>query len=237
VIAIISSQPRERSAFAALCESRSWASAECDSLRAFRKLLGRVRPRVVLTRHKLVDGYSDDILAALAAGSGRCPAKIVVLLAAGTSSALEARQVALGADCILRDPVRAEVLSEYIFKYYSASSHSTAGQPLHSDKPFRFAGGQVDPVERILSRGSAHLTPREVELSQLLALSQGEVVTYESLYGEILGRKFRGDTSNLRVLLGKLDVTARRVGVVMRNWIEVIPKLGYRYKAAPEKPE
>jgi DNA-binding response OmpR family regulator len=232
VIVIVSSLTRERSAFAALCETRGWACTECDSVRAVEKLLGHLRPRVILTRHKLSDGYSDDVIARLSGDGANAATKIIVLLAAEISSAMEARQVALGADCVHRDPVRTDVLAEFLSKYRRA-----AALPRHAFTPvlaqaFPFADARVHPVDRTFQRGkkTARLTPREVDLCQLLARSHGQVVTYETLYGEILGRKFRGDTSNLRVLLGKLVASARRAGTALRRWLEVIPKLGYRYR-------
>jgi hypothetical protein len=51
------------------------------------------------------------------------------------------------------------------------------------------------------------------------------------LYSEILGRRFAGETSNMRVLLGKLGKTTAKVGLDVRQWVEVIPKLGYRYRS------
>jgi DNA-binding response OmpR family regulator len=238
LIAIVSSHSRERNAFAALCENRGWPCTECDSVHSIRKLLGRFHPRVVLTRHKLSDGYSDDVIRAVSASSGSVFTKIIVLLPAGTPSTLEARQVTLGADCVQRDPVRTDVVSEYVSKYLTTSKQPGRGKPGNIAKPFQFAGARVHPAERTLQRGKkfVRLTPREIELSQLLAQSDGEVSTYEFLYGEILGRKFRGDTSNLRVLLNKLDLSARGAGVAVRDWIQVIPKLGYRYQSPGTDP-
>ncbi|MEO7799826.1 MAG: hypothetical protein ABIY47_19100 [Opitutaceae bacterium] len=159
--------------------------------------------------------------------------KLVVLVAAGSPSALEARQIVLGADLVQRDPVRMEVLVAYLQKFLTASkripSIKSSSQPLLT--PFGFAGARIDPVDRQLARGDlvARLAPREVELSELLAHAVDQVVTYDTLYNDILGRRFLGDTSNLRVLLGKLGASARRVGIDLPLWVEVIPKLGYRY--------
>jgi DNA-binding winged helix-turn-helix (wHTH) protein len=71
-----------------------------------------------------------------------------------------------------------------------------------------------------------------VTLVELLAHSGGELLTYECLYSDILGRSFRGDTSNMRVLLGKLTASLQPIGIGVRRWVEVIPKTGYRYKAS-----
>jgi DNA-binding winged helix-turn-helix (wHTH) protein len=73
------------------------------------------------------------------------------------------------------------------------------------------------------------LTPREVLLVEVLAGSKGQIVTYETLYSEVLGRRFRGDTSNMRVLLGKLGSSIRPLGLTLQHHVDVIPKTGYRY--------
>ncbi len=93
--------------------------------------------------------------------------------------------------------------------------------------PFSFAGASVDPDERTLRHRNkvAHLTPHEVDLIELLLHSEGGVLTYDTLYSDILDRRFRGDTSNMRVLLGKLMASARTVGLPLRNWVQVVPKL------------
>ena len=237
MIAIVSPASQERSALAALCASRGWVTTECDSLRSFKKLLFHLAPRIVLTRRRLGDGYADDVMAALAASAMSASTNVVVLIGAGTSSSIEARLVALGADCVQRDPVRSDVLAEYLAKYRSSPPHAHHPSPPIVLKPFAFAGASVDPVERRLQRGNkvSHLTPHEVELVELLLQSEGGVLTYDTLYSDILDRRFRGDTSNMRVLLGKLMASARMVGLPLRDWVQVVPKLGYRYRqpAAP----
>lgn len=235
MIAIASSVPRERAAFAALCASRGWVAAECDSVRAVVKLLRQARPKVVLTRHKLGDGYSDDVIAWLASAGRLAATKVIVLIGAGAPSSLEARQVALGADLVQRDPVRTEVLVEYLAKYRGSSRRTAGTKPRAVSESYRFAGAIVHPAERKLQyeNGMVRLAPRETDLVELLVQSGGNVVTYDTLYGEILGRRFHGDTSNMRVLLRKLDASYRSVGLVLRTWIEVIPKTGYRYRPPP----
>jgi DNA-binding response OmpR family regulator len=233
VIAIVSPAAPERAALAALCASRGWVTAECDSLRALRQLLGRVRPRIVLTRRRLGDGFSDDVMSALAAVGQLATVKVIVLVAASTPAAVEARQVALGADCVQRDPVRTDVLVEFLAKYQQQAPRLRRVAPLAVvPKPFQVAGARIDPVARRIWRGkkTVHLTPHEVALAELLAESRGGLVAYETLFSEILGRRFRGDTSSMRVLLGKLAASAKSVGVALRDSVEVIPKLGYRYR-------
>lgn len=236
MIAIVSPSLPERVAFSALGESQGWITAECDSIRAFRRLLRHVRPRVVLTRRRLGDGYADDVITALAAAEVTT-AKILVLMGAGTPSSVEARLVALGADCVQRDPVRTDVLLEYLAKYYKVAKRARRETPSVVLKPLAFAGASVEPVDRQIKLGSKvrHLTPHEVDLVELLVQSEGGILTYETLYHEILGRKFRGETSNMRVLLGKLAASAEGVGIKLRRWVEVIPKLGYRYRPPPQR--
>lgn len=234
MIAIVSSNPAERTAFASLCQNRGWPHQHCDSVRSFRALLRHMRPNVVMMRNKLEDGYSDDILAALQAAGHLPETKTVVLMGAGTASAHEARQVALGADCVHRDPARVDVLLEYLARYRRAASAARrAGGDRAVPPTFAFAGATIHPLERKLTIRSrtTRLTPRELALVELLAERQNHVVSYHFLYGELFGRQFAGDTSNMRVLLGKLDRTLQAVGIRIRRWIEVIPKSGYRYTA------
>jgi DNA-binding response OmpR family regulator len=237
VIAIVSSNPRERTAFAALCENRAWPHVECDSLRALQKAVRNQTPSVALVRHKLSDGYSDDVLAVLKNPDAPLAAKVMVLASAGTPSAQEARQLSLGADCVLRDPVRTDVLLEYLSRFQSRKEpRRKSARPRPAS--VRFAGARLLPVERCIeySGRRATLTPREVQLAELLVESAGSVLTYTALYSEILGRRFRGDTGNLRVLLGKLDASLRAIGIFLRKYVEVIPKTGYRYNAPRQTP-
>lgn len=235
MIVIASTVPRERAALGALCDSRGWPWKECDSLRTLKRSLRPTPPSLVLTRHRLGDGYSDEAIAILKTAGLLATTKLVVLVSAGFSSSLEARQIALGADLVQRDPVRMDVLLEYLQKFLAESKRHRRRDPQTLLEPFEFAGARVHPVDRKLERGKIirHLTPREVELAELLAQSADQLVTYETLFNDLLGRRFRGETSNLRVLLGKLAASAQHAGIDLRRWVEVIPKLGYRYHTAP----
>lgn len=232
MIAIVSNAPRERFALATLCESQGWPSVECDSVRAFVRMIHRTPPTIALVRHKLDDGYSDDVIASIAALHLLPTTKIIVLVAAGTLSSTEVRQLSLGADCVRRDPVRTDVLTAYLAKYVSASRILRLDTARVPTKTADFCGAVLCAIERTLRHDgqAVWLTPREVALVELLAHSHGEVVTYDTLYGEVLGRRFRGDTSNMRVLLGKLGASTRSVGIALHQWVQVIPKTGYRYE-------
>ncbi|MES2691916.1 MAG: winged helix-turn-helix domain-containing protein [Verrucomicrobiota bacterium] len=231
MILIVSPDSRESAALTTLCEAHDWTVDAVGSLKALRRLLRRLRPKVILCRQKLGDGYSDDIFA-LIADTPAISVKTIVLATASTTSAQEARQLALGADCVLRDPVRPEVLLGYLTKYCSEPLRHPSRQRARASR-LQLAGAVLDPSDRRLQFGECivQLTPREVSLVRVLIESRGQVVSYEDLYEEVLGRKFRGDTSNMRVLLGKLCFSASFVGLPLRQWIEVIPKMGYRYSA------
>ena len=232
MIVILSSNIRERTAFVSLCESHAWPAIECDSLRQFRRLLLHTPPRVILTRHKLSDGYSDDVMALLTESGQGDLTKVVVLMAAGTAATQEARQILLGAAAVQRDPIRTEVVGAYLSRFRHAGSVLPAQRNNTRRQAQNFAGTIIQVAERTLCYAgkSIVLTPREMELIQILHESPDSVVTYDTLYSEILGRRFRGDTSNLRVLLGKLERSFRAVGGNFRQHVEVIPKTGFRYR-------
>lgn len=233
MIAIACSGATERTALASLCESNGWPTIECHSVRATLRSLRRHKPRVVVTRHRLDDGYSDDIVAALVSREQRPNTKLIVLLDAGVSSAVEVRQVGLGADCVLRNPIRTDVLIAYIGNYLKASPPFGSSTDHAGEDTIEFCDGTFAPVARTLRHGKnlVSLTPREAVLIELLTQFPGTVASYERMYGEILGRKYRGDTSNMRVLLGKLVASCRAIGMEIRPRIRVIPKTGYRYDA------
>lgn len=233
VIAIASSSATERDALVALCEAQGWVTIECHSVRATLRTLRRHRPRVIVARHRLEDGYSDDIIAAMPISAGSMAARLIILLEAGIPSSIEVRQVALGADCVLRNPIRTDVLAAYIARYQKAAPSSLTPPARSEPSRIEFCGGLFAPMERTLQHGEKRvsLTPREAMLIEILTQSTGAVASYERLYGEILGRRFRGDTSNMRVLLGKLATSCHSVGISMRPHVQVIPKTGYRYDA------
>jgi len=227
MIAIIASNQREQFALKGLCTAQNWDAVGCESVGAFKRLLDTFRPKVVVTRYRLVDGYSDDVIASL---NSRSPhsTKVIVLLPTSTPTSLEARVLELGAECTLRDPIRPEILIQYVAKY-----RVVAPEPRTTSSDCRIKIGQatLDPLQRSLQNGNRRtvLTPREVKLAQSLTNSRGEVLTYDSLFDDVLGRAFRGDTSNMRVLLRKLCASAIKVGLDLRALIQVIPKTGYRY--------
>jgi DNA-binding response OmpR family regulator len=230
MILLVDSAEREGSVLAELCAGRGWVTGACATVAEARRRIPRLRPRVAVIRRTLRDGLAEEVLGALA--DARC--RRLVLVPAGTSGAAEARLVALGADCVLREPVRIEVLLAYLERFLRAPGPAERPAPTR----LAFAGGWLDPADRTLRHGSRRTTlaPREAQLAELLARSPAEVVAYEALYADLLGRTFRGDTGNLRVLLGKLCTAAARVGLDARAWIEVIPKSGYRLRRSVPRP-
>ncbi len=234
MIALVASRASERHALLALCDSRKLPAIECPSLRVFLRRLAADRPGVVVTRARLDDGFADQVIAAVRQETGGQPALVVVIVAAGTPPQTEARLVELGADLVLRDPVHPDLLAAYLARLGARPAPPSVLRPdpaALANLPF--AGGTIEPLRRLLRKGRRRiaLTPRELALARLLAESAGEVVTYDRLFDEILGRRFVGETANLRVLLGKLCASCAAVGIPLRARVEVIAKSGYRYTA------
>src|SRR5262245_28371741 len=135
MIVIISDSATERAALSALCASRGWSCIECESFRAACRTFVQLPPRVIVTRQKLADGYSDDVLKALTSLRRAPVARSIVLLGAAASSDVAARQLALGADSVHRDPVRADVLLAYIAKYRELGPGGTRTSPASRPRP------------------------------------------------------------------------------------------------------
>jgi len=230
VIIIVSSSAGEADLLASLCEQRSWPCQACASLSDFDKVVGKNHPYAVVVRQRVQDGHSDDLFASLKSIRIPSPIHIIVLVPANCSYRQEARQVSLGADCVLRDPVRTEVLLEYLAKYRS-KYRNLAVRPDQGAPSYDFAGAQVVPHEHRLARlnKAIHLAPQEIELLRLLHRSIDKVVPYPVLYSEIFSQRFAGDTANSRVLLAKLSSSFRKLGIDLRSYVEVIPKSGYLY--------
>lgn len=229
MIVIVTSSTREASSLAALVGNCPRPAGTCLSVSQFKSQLRKTPPTLVVTRVNLSDGYSDDILSLLDK-SGLLPdARVIVLAGADCPPRQEARQLALGADCVLRDPLRPSVLLEYIAKFLRTSALSKT-RPLPPDN-FTLAGATVLADQQQLQCGgrSTHITPKEVELARLLSESPGKTLTYGLLYGELFNRAFPGDSANLRVLLGKLSSSFRKLGLDLRAAIRVTPKSGYCY--------
>lgn len=235
MVILVSSQKPDRMILGALCSERGWPTVECDSLRILKRHLLRVQPSVLVVRHELEDGYSDDAIGLVTEPAPAWPVRVIVLAGAGLSSANEARQINLGADVIHRDPIRVEVVLAQIARFRTLRYNARAKQVAAAvKKPVPFAGGLVDLLDRTLSHAGkvVELTSREADLVRVLIESGNQVATYELLYNDILGRQFRGDTSNMRVLLGKLDNSCGAVDLNLRSAVDVIPKSGYRYRTS-----
>lgn len=230
----MSSNRIERIAFATLCTSYEWGVSEFDCVHTAVRQFNRFIPKVVLLRHKLSDGYSDDVIPKIRQFPGGLDSKIVVLVEAGLSSVAEARQLNLGADCVLRDPVRIEILTAYIEKFLAVRVRRMTTADIEAHQAILIAEARLSLADRSLQHGRkcTRLTPKEAELAESLFHCRGTVVRYEALYSDVLGRKFGGDTSNMRVLLGKLIASFGRIGINLRDWIEVVPKTGYRLAAS-----
>jgi DNA-binding response OmpR family regulator len=204
MILILSNSAREADLLAALCDQRSWPCHACTTISELKKMTVKTVPRAVISRHRLSDGYSDDVFGWLKSPLHSSSARVIVLMQADCTIRQEARQVALGADCVLRDPLRMEVLLEYLDKYRTKTTRTPVRKAL-TPSSFEIAGVRVFPDEYRLVRAgkSAEVSPQEIGLLRLLFQSAGRVTSYPVLYCDLFNRRFTGDTANCRVLLAK----------------------------------
>jgi len=231
MIVIVSNLAHEAAALTVLCTQRTWLAQACDSVAGFRRLTEKIHPKLVVTRRRLPDGVSDDVLAHLGKDGPTC---VIVLAPADCPPRDETRQISLGADHVLRDPVRIEVLMELAARHLMRPAASATPAP--GDSPgYTFAGVRVFPHEHRLERNgvSVRATPKVIELVQILYRNRERVASYALLYDELFGRHFAGDTANCRVLLAKADAVFHQLGVSLRDHITVIPKSGYLYLPEP----
>lgn len=229
MIVVLSSSPNEGRLLQSLCEFRRWPCNSCATLEQFQTLAENNATKVLVMRSRLGEGYSDDVFSYFRKTHLAQQPWTIVLMRGDSSSTDEARQIALGADCVLRDPVRIDVLLEYVAKYREASRARAA----QTTDPISYRIGNVlvFPQEHRIQLGaqSVHVAPQEIGLLRLLAHSDNHVVSYASLYSQLFNRRFDGNTTNSRVLLGKVVASFKRLGVDLRKCVQVIAKSGYRY--------
>lgn len=224
--------------FATLCDQKGWPCYACTSLTDFLKTIEKLTPRTIITRYRLEDGYSDEVLSLISASARFATTRVMVLLPANAPTLQEIRQVDLGADCVMRDPLRLEVLLAHVGRNRGRANGSaaTAFVPEHT---FEIAGVTVHANQFLLAKGgrSVEVAPQVVALLRLLARSIDKVLPYPFIYSELFNRRFTGDTSNARVLLAKAATNMDQLGVDFRTHIKVIAKSGYLYQhQAPREP-
>lgn len=226
MIFIISSQSREAEAIAALCSQRNWRTQICKTVSEFTRLSTKAAPRVVITRHQLDNGYSDDVLSHLAATTAPYSTRTLVLAPADYAPQAESRQISLGADQVFRDPVRIEVLLELVGRYRLLPVPTSA-----PPTDFQFAGARVFPEEyRITCKGREVITTRKImAFVQLLHRSAGRVTPYATVYDELYNRSFSGETSNCRMLWARVLSDFAQIHLDLRSHVTVIAKSGYLY--------
>lgn len=90
-------------------------------------------------------------------------------------------------------------------------------------------GLTIDPVKRLVSRGSEalHLTPKEYDLLLLLARHAGRVVTHRTLLTSVWGPAHGDDLHYLRVFIGQLRQKIERDPTQPRI-VRTEPGVGYR---------
>lgn len=233
MLAIASHLPREAAALSNLCHHRGWSCQTCSTIGELMTTAEKSEPYVIVMRARLSDGYSDDLFEFLQRLPQSTRAHVVLLMPADAPAREEARQISLGADCVLRDPLRIEVLLAYLARFRQRNAVSSTPEKCLS---YLIAGAEVFPNEHRLAANSlsTHVAPQEISLLRLFSRAEGKVIPYAKLYTELFGRRFDGETANCRVLLVKLAASFRRFGIDLRKFIQVIPKSGYLYTPAKQ---
>jgi DNA-binding response OmpR family regulator len=233
VTIIISSSGREAAMFAALCDQKSWPCHACTSIAEFTKIIEKLTPRTVITRYRLEDGHSDEILSLLSSNGQFATTRVIVLLPANVTTQQEVRQVGLGADCLMRDPLRMEVLLAHVERNRERLGRTPTSTSI-PETIFEIAGVMVHTNKHILERSGRtfEVAPQVVAFLRLLARSAENVLTYPVIYNELFNRRFTGDTANARVLLAKAANSFALLDVNLRAHVSVIAKSGYLYRSA-----
>lgn len=216
--------------FAALCDQKSWPCHACTTISEFTKTIEKLTPRTVITRHRLEDGYSDDVLNLLTTNEQFASTCKIVLLPANVTTQQEVRLVGLGADCLMRDPLRLEVLLAYVGRNRSRANASLAGA-IVPESTFEIAGIRVHANQHIIEKEGRTIAvaPQVVALLRLLSRSAGKVLSYQVIYYELFNRRFTGETANARVLLAKAATSLSLLDANFRAHINVVAKSGYLY--------
>jgi len=230
MIIIVSSSGREAATLAAICEQHHWPTQACTSILDLSKLMGKAQPRTVIMRQRLADGYSDDVFCMFKSQGLSFLSRFIVLMPAANSPHEEARQVTLGADCVLRDPLRLEVLLAYLARY-RVHPKSLGKPPANTDAAYRIAGVKIYPNRHQLHKDGRTVTvaPQVIGLLRLLSHHSGKVLPYEVIYSDLFNRRFTGDTANARVLFAKAVAAFAQISINLRPAIKVIAKSGYLY--------
>jgi Tol biopolymer transport system component/DNA-binding winged helix-turn-helix (wHTH) protein len=101
------------------------------------------------------------------------------------------------------------------------------------DGRYRFGEFEFDPIESALTQngGTVALTPKALSVLSVLLANRGRIVTKEQLMSEVWNDSFVED-SNLTFTVRKLR-QALGDDAHAPQFIETVPKRGYRFKTAP----
>ena len=180
-----------------LAESAGWVTTEAGGLREARRMLARQSPRVIVARHQLADGFADHLLREIGADTPGRP-RLIILASPGMAATEEARQVSLGADCVLRDPVRSEVLLAYLARYLR-----------------RAGAAPAPPAVMALAERESPASPRQACAEGKAGTLQAACVAPETMRVDIANPEQTADSST-RWTQGRTTIRAGRSRVI---WI------------------
>lgn len=184
------------------------------------KAIATQAPDLVILDLGLPDMDGKDVIASLR-GWSDIP---IVILSARDREGEKIAALDLGADDYVEKPFG---IGELTARIRNALRHRGSSGAIPA--VFEVDGLTVDPIRRLVSRGTEtiHLTPKEYDLLLLLARHTGRVVTHLTLLTSVCGPAHADDLHYLRVFIGQLRQKIERDPTEPRI-VKTEPGVGYR---------
>ncbi|MFB9904263.1 response regulator [Allokutzneria oryzae] len=181
------------------------------------------KPDLVVLDLGLPDMDGTEVIAGL---RGWSPVPIVVL-SARSDSAGKVRALDAGADDYVTKPFGMDELLARLRAALRRSATRDTGEPL-----VRTASFTIDLAAKKVHRDGreVHLTPTEWGVLEILARSNGKLVTQKQLLREVWGERYTTETHYLRVYLAQLR---RKLEPEPSNPRHLLtePGMGYRFES------
>lgn len=225
-VLIVDDEPAIRRFLKSTLEVQGWATLEAADATAALRLMRHHRPELVLLDLGLPDRDGMQLIAELQAIAD---ASAVLVLTSRDDERSKVAALDAGADDYVTKPFS---VPELLARMRTALRHRVQGQ---GGRPCITVGPLViNLVYRRVTRagGEVHLSPKEWEILEQLAIHAGKVVTHTHLLRQVWGRAGEPETQALRVhmrqLRRKLEPDPDRPQTLVTE-----PGVGYRLLAEP----
>lgn len=184
------------------------------------KAVATQAPDLVILDLGLPDMDGKDVIASLR-GWSDIP---IVILSARDRESEKIAALDLGADDYVEKPFG---IGELTARIRSALRHRGRSEAVPS--VMEVDGLTIDPIHRLVSRGSEtiRLTPKEYDLLLHLSRHAGRVVTHRTLLTSVWGPAHADDLHYLRVFIGQLRQKIER-DATQPKIVRTEPGVGYR---------